>query len=62
MNELELLQILMVSFIYSQLVLIPILGGLFFALKKQNDRRELLMGEAIKALRIIAVSRGKHLK
>lgn len=47
--------------VYTQVVLLPILGLLFLGIKKENDRKERLLTSTLKALRIVAVSKGRHL-
>lgn len=52
----------MVSLIIAtQVILIPILGGFFLGIRNERKRTEALLKESIKALRIVGVSRGRHL-
>jgi hypothetical protein len=46
--------------IYSQIVLIPILGSILLGLVNERKRNELLLKDAIRTLNIVGVSRGNR--
>ena len=52
----------LVVIVYTQMILIPILGLILLGLREERKRKELLLKECLKALRIVGVSRGRHLK
>lgn len=50
----------MYLFLYSQLILTPILGLIWIGIRRERLERDRQMRELLKALQIIAVSRGKR--
>ena len=46
--------------VWTQVILIPILGALFVGIRAENDRRERLLATSLKALGIIGLLRGRN--
>jgi len=44
------------------ITLIPVLGLILIGIRRENKRKELMLQEAIKALRVVGISRGRHLR
>ena len=47
--------------VVSQVILIPILGLIFIGIRNERKITELLLKDAIKALRMVGITRGRHL-
>lgn len=52
----------MMTLIALSVTLIPILGLIMLGIRQERIRKERLLNESLKALRIISISRGRHIK
>lgn len=52
---------MLLVFVWTQIILVPILGLLFLGIRRERQLAEQNMREAIRALRIVGISRGRHL-
>ena len=47
-------------FVYTQITLFPLLGLVWLGLRNENNRRERLLNESLRALSILAVAKGNR--
>ena len=46
----------------TQVVLIPVLGGLWYGIREERLKTQRMLWDAIKTLRVVGTSRGNHLR
>lgn len=50
------------AFLLAQLVLLPVQGLIWLGIRRERRDKERLLAESLRALRMIGVSRGRHLR
>lgn len=60
MEDIVLNNILII--ICTQIILIPILGGIVYRLKYEGDKREKQIKELVKLLQLVSVAKGRRLR
>lgn len=53
----------LIVFLAAQAVFLPLLGGLWYGMRVENERKERILASCLKALGLIVITRGrsKHL-
>lgn len=52
----------MITLIALSITFIPVLGLILLGIRQERLRNELLLKESLRALRVVGISRGRHLK